>query len=325
MRSKARCSIINWDVVHASALASSELSSSVKSSSTISRTNSWTSASSTATSSTCITSPPNSPNLRKACLPATTTRRPASVFKAKTNTCLRPQKGFSPIAFEDSPLFDPDDYRWRKRRGAKCVESDTTAAKLLTRVKQSVSGILDLASKMQQSYLRTIQFSVALPMVIEPTLREGQSSSALTSKPLGYRATSSDVQAFAPQHRGPPTRDLNFASEYNIPLTSPNLSSTHKSTYSPINGSIERRVPAQLVFTPPSPQRFRGAESPEWRIRPVANPCTLRLRALANRLGRCGVEWEGRAPDGSLGCGRERVMGVAFEGLGGSRLAFEAQ
>ena len=33
-----------------------------------------------------------------------------------------------------------------------------------------------------------------------------------------------------------------------------------------------------------------------------------------------GVRWEGRAVSGSLGCGQDKLTGVAFDGLGGSRL-----
>jgi len=35
------------------------------------------------------------------------------------------------------------------------------------------------------------------------------------------------------------------------------------------------------------------------------------------------MEWEGRAKEGTLGFGKERLAGVAFEGIGRSGLAWE--
>ena len=57
-----------------------------------------------------------------------------------------------------------------------------------------------------------------------------------------------------------------------------------------------------------------------WRIRSVANPEHLRLKALHNIVWRRGVPWEGCARDTALGGGKERVVGIAFEGVGRSML-----
>ena len=56
------------------------------------------------------------------------------------------------------------------------------------------------------------------------------------------------------------------------------------------------------------------------RERAVGNPMYLRLKALHNIVWTRGVLWEGRARETSLGGGRERVLGVACEGVGRSAL-----
>ncbi|KAF9532108.1 hypothetical protein CPB83DRAFT_848360 [Crepidotus variabilis] len=57
-----------------------------------------------------------------------------------------------------------------------------------------------------------------------------------------------------------------------------------------------------------------------WRIRFVANPAYLRLKALQNIVWSAGGQWEGCARETALGGGRERVVGVAYEGVGRSAL-----
>ncbi|CAA7268065.1 unnamed protein product [Cyclocybe aegerita] len=58
-----------------------------------------------------------------------------------------------------------------------------------------------------------------------------------------------------------------------------------------------------------------------WRIRSVGNPAYLRLKALHNVVWRRGVKWEGCGRETALGGGRERVVGVAYEGVGRSLLS----
>jgi len=60
-------------------------------------------------------------------------------------------------------------------------------------------------------------------------------------------------------------------------------------------------------------------------MRPVANPEILRLRALQNLMCARGKEWEGRGREGGLGCGKERMLGIAFEGRGPSSLGCEVR
>ena len=60
-----------------------------------------------------------------------------------------------------------------------------------------------------------------------------------------------------------------------------------------------------------------------WRIRSVENPVYLRLKALHNVVWKSGMVWQGRGRDTALGGGRERVVGVAYDGVGRSSLSSE--
>ena len=60
-----------------------------------------------------------------------------------------------------------------------------------------------------------------------------------------------------------------------------------------------------------------------WRIRSVENPVYLRLKALHNVIWKSGMVWQGRGRDTALGGGRERVVGVAYDGVGRSSLSCE--
>ena len=62
-----------------------------------------------------------------------------------------------------------------------------------------------------------------------------------------------------------------------------------------------------------------------WRIRSVGNPMYLRLKALHTVIWKGGMVWEGRGRDTALGGGRERVVGVAYNGIGRSSLSWEVK
>lgn len=298
---------------------------SVSSDSTISRTNSWSSTTSDSSSSTCITSPPSSPSLNKLQLPPLVDDK---LFRKQTvHSCRSHRKTRlitvslieTPLLRNDNDILAPSATKMT-RRSSRERKDECAKSPLVQRVRQSVFGLVDFASRMQQSYLRTMQFSVGFQPDFSPASHSRPRVEDKSFKPQGYRASARDVQRFAPQPISSPTRELNFPSEHNIPLGDPCDSQANSGLPSPA------RVFAPLAFVPPSPLRPREAPAaPEWRLRPVANPCTLRLKALANQLSGKGIAWEGRAHTGSLGCGRERLTGVAFEGLGGSRLAFEAR
>lgn len=166
-------------------------------------------------------------------------------------------------------------------------------------------------------------------------------------RPVGCRASVSDVMCFLGSmslvgFRGssdPPSSEENPSSppKY-IPLTSP---------YPPTDiphTTLPDPLPYRLIFKPipstsQSPFRFHTmselhtmypssspaplAMSPgqvNWRLRSVGNPVHMRLKALHNMVKRYGMEWEGAARDTALGGGRERVVGVAYEGVGRSML-----
>ncbi|TFK70431.1 hypothetical protein BDN72DRAFT_877789 [Pluteus cervinus] len=65
------------------------------------------------------------------------------------------------------------------------------------------------------------------------------------------------------------------------------------------------------------------------RVRIIANPVHLRLKALQNVVWHRGVAWEGREkPDcseTSLGSGREKLLALAFDGVGRSSLSRDAR
>ncbi|PPQ64332.1 hypothetical protein CVT26_002215 [Gymnopilus dilepis] len=164
-------------------------------------------------------------------------------------------------------------------------------------------------------------------------------------RPAGYRVSPVDVAAFlstAEQHVGlqtPPDAAQGSLSPRYIPLTSPFPPSETPRTVLP------DPLPYRLFFKPiPTPTRspFRfhalselhtmypsadpapAAAQPgqvSWRIRSVGNPVHLRLKALHNIIWRKGVQWEGVARETALGGGRERVVGVAYEGVGRSSLS----
>jgi len=57
----------------------------------------------------------------------------------------------------------------------------------------------------------------------------------------------------------------------------------------------------------------------------VGNPVYLRLKALHNVVRKGGMFWEGRGKDTALGGGRERIVGVAYDGVGRSSLSREVK
>lgn len=75
---------------------------------------------------------------------------------------------------------------------------------------------------------------------------------------------------------------------------------------------------------PWAPDRRSGTSGHEstvtWRVRTVENPVFLRLKALHNIMWDRGTNWQGRAREGSLGAGKEKMLKVVFEGIGRSCL-----
>ena len=104
----------------------------------------------------------------------------------------------------------------------------------------------------------------------------------------------------------------------------------------PIRSPYRCHALSELHTTYPSvsdPSSFINASSPynlflhhgplTWRIRSVENPVYLRLKALHHVIWKSGMVWQGRGRDTALGGGRERVVGVAYDGVGRSSLSCE--
>ena len=163
-------------------------------------------------------------------------------------------------------------------------------------------------------------------------------------RPAGYRASVSDVSCFlastSPVGSGlsdQSSSKANSPPKY-IPLTSPYPPTDIPHTVLP------DPLPYRLIFKPipstsRSPFRFHAmselhtmypSSNPfplaiasgqaTWRLRSVGNPVHMRLKALHNMVKRYGMKWEGAARETALGGGRERVVGVAYEGVGKSML-----
>jgi len=171
-------------------------------------------------------------------------------------------------------------------------------------------------------------------------------SSIRRLRPAGYRASVNDVTYFLDSvspggsqgSSDPPSSGADQSPPKYIPLTSP---------YPPTDvphTTLPDPLPYRLIFKPipstcRSPFRFHAmselhtmypSSSPlplamasgqlSWRLRSVGNPVHMRLKALHNMVKRYGMEWEGAARETALGGGRERVVGVAYEGVGRSLL-----
>jgi len=207
------------------------------------------------------------------------------------------------------------------------------------RMSLGVSSLVDLAKGFQSVYINNIMFSTPLGHDSR-TERQSSSTSHLPSrivnqrdgehvgntdkklKPTGYRVLSSDVGIFtAPS----PESLITPEAIHFIPLISPFPPPP------PAPSTSRALATANLKFLPQpilQSSPYRPRDPPPhlvYRMRPVSNPVLLRLRALQNVLVERGKQWEGRGREGGLGCGRERVLGVAFEGKGRSGLGCEVR
>ena len=81
--------------------------------------------------------------------------------------------------------------------------------------------------------------------------------------------------------------------------------------------------PSSFINTSSSYNLFLHHGPLTWRIRSVENPVYLRLKALHHVVWKGGMVWQGRGRDTALGGGRERVVGVAYDGVGRSSLGCE--
>ncbi|KAI0375484.1 hypothetical protein BV20DRAFT_1073620 [Pilatotrama ljubarskyi] len=215
--------------------------------------------------------------------------------------------------------------------------SPPRASGLVHRVSRSVSTLMDFAAQFQKAYVKATMFSAGVDLYSRSEYERSTSRSPSRSpvrsprvrcasvpvrgrsgglKPEGYRVCPTDVHLFTA------AGDL-----FKDDSSSPKLQRTLIPLCTP---SIDSLPAHERVFPlpPPLPRSpFRPAFPPGTvlsRLRPVANPLLVRLQALQNVCRVYGIQWQSRARDGAAGgLLREKVMGVAWEGVGRSGLGWE--
>ncbi|KAI6047983.1 hypothetical protein EDC04DRAFT_2886775 [Pisolithus marmoratus] len=235
-----------------------------------------------------------------------------------------PRCSFVPISLEESPLTLPRPLQSKRHpSGDHCnnvigadratSSSDRMRQSLLHRVSCSVAGLVEAARHVQTVYVYAAMLTVGPPVSANVKSLTPHRSRRPT-RPEGYRAYTGDVKKFtSPDSSTPIDEPVLF-----IPLV--NLAPRP-----PSSGGLPRnRLSTADAIIIPSPLRPRTPPAVlAYRLRPIPNPAVLRLRALQNVMCARGKEWEGRAREGGLGCGKERMLGVAFEGRGRSGLGCE--
>ncbi|KIJ22137.1 hypothetical protein PAXINDRAFT_124692 [Paxillus involutus ATCC 200175] len=325
-------------------IPSSESDISMSSAST-SRSSSWLSFSSWRSSGTEITTPDSSvsasPSWRSSGTEITT---PDSSVSASprcsvpgllptvidTQRDLQPRYSFTAISLEESPLCPPRisycypvTHKEADRDDAPSTPdtavllSNTMRMALVKRVTLSVATVVEAARGLQLAYISATMFAAGASQPHHATAPQPRDTSRCQRQARceGYRALAEDVKKFTAS-----TTPITLASRpiHFIPLVSP-------FPVGAVDASKSRPAPGNVVVFP-SPLRPRTPPAVlAYRMRPVANPAVLRLRALQNLMCARGKVWEGRAREGGLGCGKERMLGVAFEGRGRSGLGCEVR
>lgn len=255
--------------------------------------------------STAITIPsPSSPSGSRWLKGPDPSQPPSPVVHA----CCRPFSRLSPIPLSQGPLFSPREVS--EPSAPEPCHSNQKREGRVSRLGKSVSRFIELARVLQNAY----------------GVASSWDAEALASKPLrppGYRASPKDVALLAM------TESSSSDSTKCIPLISP-FPPVH-----PPRTTLPDPLPYPIIFKPqilpaPSPlKRFARSAlmnasrtvGPVARQRYIPNPMFLRLQALKNIVWERGVDWEGHGRDGMLGCGKEKVIGLAFEETGRSLLA----
>lgn len=241
-----------------------------------------------------------------------------------------PRCSFVPISLEDSPLTLPGPLRSKRHTsGDRCnsvVRADRAASpsdrmrqSFLHRVSCSVTGLVEAARHLQVAYVHAALLTVGPPVSTNvESLQYPPHQPRRPTQPEGYRAYTGDVKKFTSPD--PTTTATLVEPVLFIPLV--NLAPRPPS----FGGLPQNRLLTTDAVIIPSPLRPRTPPAVlAYRLRPIANPAVLRLRALQNLMCARGKEWEGRAREGGLGCGKERMFGVAFEGRGRSGLGCEVR
>ncbi|KIK30115.1 hypothetical protein PISMIDRAFT_26640 [Pisolithus microcarpus 441] len=238
-----------------------------------------------------------------------------------------PRCSFVPISLEDSPLIIPRPLRSKRHTSGDNYSSvvradspsDSKRQSFLHRVSCSVAGLVEAARHIQTAYVHAALLTVGPP--VSANVKSPQHpphQRRRSTHPEGYRACTGDVKKFTSPD--PTTTATHVEPVLFIPLV--NLAPRPPS----FGGLPRNRLLTTDAIIIPSPLRPRTPPAVlAYRLRPIANPAVLRLRALQNLMCARGKEWEGRAREGGLGCGKDRMFGVAFEGRGRSGLGCEVR
>ncbi|KAH9858280.1 hypothetical protein C2E23DRAFT_920634 [Lenzites betulinus] len=331
--------------------ASSGTSSS--SASTVTRSGSWFSfgsRNSFRSASTALTTPSSSPRTpTKPILPSSdplsTSPPPLSPARAPSRSAKQPIAPTVPAAEHPLALPAPPKPRSREalaigrgrpltRRAGHPGTSDADdrspprASGLVHRVSRSVSTLMDFAAQFQKAYVKATMFSAGVDLYTRadslspsrspsrsPVRARGASvpvrGRAGGLKPEGYRVRPTDAHTFTALALAEDGLGLGPAvlQRTLIPL---GASGSGGSADAPRVFAVPPALP-RSPFRPQFPPH--GVLS---RLRPVANPLLVRLQALQNVCRVYGIQWPGAA-----GGVREKVVSVAWEGVGRSGLGWE--
>lgn len=317
------------------------ISSTTSAGTALSRTSSWLSfGSSRASVSTAATTPATSPisTWLKSASPAPMEKSvPKQVLRHSCTSRLAPISiSECPLNFVDARVPSPtDEFGTDSGAALALIGGGGKQSGLGRRMSLGVSSLVELAKGFQSVYMNAALFSVTVEQGYgyrddsrsssgsnsrSPVRRRVESGGKKALNPPGYRVLSVDVGVFTAPSLTTTTTAEPEAIHF-IPLISPFPPPSTTIARSP---SPSVKNPSQLIQ--PSPYRPRTPpQHLAYRMRPISNPVLLRLRALQNVLVERGKAWEGRGREGGLGCGRERMLGMAFEGRGRSGLGCEVR
>ncbi|KAH8099706.1 hypothetical protein BXZ70DRAFT_211572 [Cristinia sonorae] len=244
-------------------------------------------------------------------------------------------------------------HRPRLHRASSSTRSltDHRSIGFMTRMSQSVRTFVDIATSFQRAYVSATMFNTGVDGYgydwdeessirsrsrsrsrgVSVVRRRGRESRSWRVRKEGYRASAADVSIFIatpPCQSTPPSSPPSPTSPSSpttqprppIPLyplnpPPPPIPSTSSTL------AIERKLPPPAQ-PPRSP--FRLPYPPPTvtsRLRPIANPLLLRVKALQNA---CGVGGEKVSRMGNeVKEVKEKMVGVAWEGIGRSGLGWE--
>ena len=210
------------------------------------------------------------------------------------------------------------------------------ASRLVRKIGHSVSAFIDVAAQFHASYMRTAAFIVPFEDDLlddETALPPWGANPHTATAKVNVKSKAKAYLPFDPTYpRAKINEVVDFikASTWSEPEGEVDLGEEGHYTLVQLLSPTERRNPSphsnSLLSMHITPSPLRPREAPamlRYRIRPVANPVLLRLKALQNVCAGEGVEWEGRAREGALGFGCDRLHGIAFDGIGRSRLGLE--